>query len=50
MDVSSTTPENTHVIGARDIFKHQNYCCNIEIKNITLNVVCVMMLFLQKIN
>ena len=50
MDMSSTTPENTHVIGARDIFKHQNYCCNIEIENITLNVVCVMMLFLQKTN
>ena len=44
------TPENMHVIGASDIFKHQNYCCNIEIENITLNVVCVMMLFLQKIN
>ena len=39
------TPENTHVIGARDIFKQRNYCCNIEIENITLNVVCVMMLF-----
>ena len=50
MDVSSTTPENTHAIGARDTFKHQNYCCNTETENITLNVVCVMMLFLQKIN
>ena len=50
MDMSSMTPENTHVIGELDIFKQRNYCCNIEIENITLNVVCVTMLFLQKIN
>ena len=41
MDVNSTTPENTHVIGAQDIFKHRNYCCSIETENITLNVVVV---------
>ena len=28
--MSSTTPENMHAIGARDTFKHQNYCCNME--------------------
>ena len=42
------TPENTPATGARDTFKHPNYCCNTEIENITLSVVCVMMLSLQK--
>ena len=49
-DVSSMTPENTPATGARDTFKHPNYCCNTEIENITLSVVCVMMLSLQKTN
>ena len=50
MDVSSMTPENTPATGARDTFKHPNYCCNTEIENITLSVVCVMTLSLQKTN
>ena len=50
MDVSSMTPENMPATGARDTFKHLNYCCNTEIENITLSVLCVMMLSLQKTN
>ena len=35
------TPENTPATGTQDTFKHPNYCCNTEIENITLSVVCV---------
>ena len=38
----SMTPENTPATGAQDTFKHPNYCCNTEIENITLSVLCVM--------